>query len=162
MINIYFILFYILILLYYYILYLFYFILFYSICTLYLYSIIYFILFNLYFIFIFYYLFYFIQSVLYIYILLFILFYSICTLYLYSPNDMNCFSRSIEGWWKRNSFYQMYLITVFCNSDDSRWLSFLKWLLIQRKKIWNIGRIRKANLMFYIVLNWIYRNNGVV
>ena len=26
------------------------------------------------------------------------------------------------------------LITAFCDSDDNRWLSFLKWLLVRRVK----------------------------
>ena len=24
------------------------------------------------------------------------------------PNDVDCFSRSMEGWWKRNNLYQVY------------------------------------------------------
>jgi len=26
------------------------------------------------------------------------------------------------------------LITALCDSDDNRWLSFLKWLLVRREK----------------------------
>jgi hypothetical protein len=33
------------------------------------------------------------------------------------------------------------LITVLCNSDDNRWLSFFKWLQVRIEKTWNIGRL---------------------
>ncbi|KAG4108270.1 hypothetical protein H8356DRAFT_1334826 [Neocallimastix lanati (nom. inval.)] len=35
------------------------------------------------------------------------------------------------------------LITAFCDSDDNRWLSFLKWLLVRRVKTGILEDCRK-------------------
>jgi len=43
------------------------------------------------------------------------------------------------GPWRVNgkgiNYISGVLIVAFCDSDDSRWLSFPKWLLVQREKI---------------------------
>jgi len=79
-------------------------------------------------------------------------------------NDMGLFFQVHGGLIEKEQPISGVLITVFCDSDDNRWLSFLKWLLVLRKKIGNLEDTveSESDVLYCFKLNMQYYWSGIV